>query len=320
MNPEIKVFSGKSVGDVSGTTKASMVLSAPIRSDIVRFTHTQINKNHRQAYGRFKYASLDTTSHSWGVGRALARVPRVSGGGTSRSGQGHGGNMCRGGRMFAPVRQMRRLYRKVNLPLKRYALTSAVAATAHPSFVAARGHKIEEVAQVPLVIDNSVEEIKKTSEAIAVLKNIGAYEDCLKVKDTKKTRAGHGKWRNRRFKERKGPMVVYNEDNGIAAAFRNVSGVDVCKVESLNLLDLAPGGHMGRFVIWTQAAFEKLDELYAHKVHRNIVTETELKNVLTKEAITAVVRGPVRNKKHFQIKRNGLTNRAFAKKLALANF
>lgn len=30
----------------------------------------------------------------------------------------------------------------------------------------------------------------------------------------------------------------------------------------MNLLRLAPGGHVGRFVIWTESAFRKLDELY----------------------------------------------------------
>ena len=33
------------------------------------------------------------------------------------------------------------------------------------------------------------------------------------------------------------------------------------KVDNLNLLKLAPGGHVGRFVIWTEAAFKKLGQL-----------------------------------------------------------
>ena len=31
---------------------------------------------------------------------------------------------------------------------------------------------------------------------------------------------------------------------------------------SLNLLQLAPGGHVGRFVIWTEAAFSALDSIF----------------------------------------------------------
>ena len=57
--------------------------------------------------------------------------------------------------------------------------------------------------------------------------------------------------RNRRYVQRRGPLVVYGEDNGIKKAFRNISGVEVADVTALNLLQLAPGGHLGRFVIFT---------------------------------------------------------------------
>ena len=57
---------------------------------------------------------------------------------------------------------------------------------------------------------------------------------------------------------RRGPLVVYNEDNGIVKAMRNIPGVETAKVERLNLLTLAPGGQFGRFVIWAGGAFKKL--------------------------------------------------------------
>lgn len=47
-----------------------------------------MNKNKRQAYAVTKTAGMQYSAESWGTGRAVARVPRVSGGGTSRSGQG----------------------------------------------------------------------------------------------------------------------------------------------------------------------------------------------------------------------------------------
>jgi hypothetical protein len=43
---------------------------------------------------------------------------------------------------------------------------------------------------------------------------------------------------------------------------RNLPGVEVSSVDSLNLLQLAPGGHLGRFVIFTQSAFDRLDKIY----------------------------------------------------------
>lgn len=80
-----------------------------------------------------------TSAESWGTGRAVARIPRVRGGGTHRSGQGAFGNMCRGGRMFAPTRVWRRWHRKVNVNQKRYAMVSAIAATGNPALVMSKG-------------------------------------------------------------------------------------------------------------------------------------------------------------------------------------
>lgn len=48
------------------------------------------------------------------LGRAVARIPRVSGGGTHRAGQGAFGNMCRSGRMFAPTKIWRKWHVKIN--------------------------------------------------------------------------------------------------------------------------------------------------------------------------------------------------------------
>ena len=62
---------------------------------------------------------MQTSAESWGTGRAVSRIPRVPGGGTHRAGQGAFGNMCRGGRMFAPTKTWRRWHRKVNVNEKR---------------------------------------------------------------------------------------------------------------------------------------------------------------------------------------------------------
>ena len=83
---------------------------------------------------------------------------------------------------------------------------------------------------------------------IALLKSLNAYADVVKVSNSPKLR--------------RGPLVVYNEDNGIVKAFRNLPGVELVNVRRLNLLQLAPGGHLGRFVIWTEVAFTLLDDVY----------------------------------------------------------
>ena len=84
----------------------------------------------------------------------------------------------------------------------------------------------------------------------------------FQVKNSRRFRAGKGKMRNRRRIQRRGPLIIYSKDNGISRAFRNIPGTTLINVERLNLLKIAPGGHVGRFCIWTESAFKKLDSLY----------------------------------------------------------
>ncbi|KAJ0534717.1 putative ribosomal protein L4/L1e [Helianthus annuus] len=249
--------------DATTTLPLPSVMKSSIRPDIVNFVHSNISKNSRQPYAVSRKAGHQTSAESWGTGRAVSRIPRVPGGGTHRAGQGAFGNMCRGGRMFAPTRIWRRWHRKINVNQKRYAVVSAIAASAVPSLVMARGHRIETVPELPLVVSDSAEGVEKTNAAIKVLKQIGAYSDAEKAKDSVGIRPGKGKMRNRRYINRKGPLIVYGTEGAkLVKAFRNIPGVEIANVERLNLLKLAPGGHLGRFVIWTKSAFEKLDSIY----------------------------------------------------------
>merc|ERR1719158_1028386 len=254
-------------GDKPTQLAMPAVFLAPIRPDVVHFVHSNMAKNMRQAYAVSKDAGHQTSAESWGTGRAVARIPRVPGGGTHRAGQGAFGNMCRGGRMFNPTKTWRKWHRKINVNQRRYAVCSALAASALPALVMARGHRVEEIPEVPLVVDAL--ECSKTSKAKEALEAVGAYDDVVKSKNSYAVRAGKGKMRNRRHVQRRGPLVVLTEEaikQGAGKAFRNLSGVEVASVERLNLLQLAPGGHLGRFCVWSKAAFERLDAIYGtHK-------------------------------------------------------
>ena len=238
------------------------VFLAPIRPDVVHFVHSRIALNKRQPYSVNKYAGKMPSAASWGTGRAVSRIPRIQGGGTHRAGQAAFGNMCRGGRMFSPTKPWRKWHRKVNLTQRRYAVASAIAASAVPALVMARGHRIMGTPEGPLVVSSSIENITKTSAAVALLKKFGAYADVEKTEASKTMRAGKGKMRNRRFVQRRGPLIIYAKDGGITRAFRNIPGVELADVNCLNLLQLAPGGHAGRFVIWTESAFAALDSVF----------------------------------------------------------
>ncbi|GAA5874425.1 hypothetical protein JCM8547_005396 [Rhodosporidiobolus lusitaniae] len=315
-------------GESTSTLPLPAVFTAPIRSDVVAQIHKSVAKNRRQPYSVASNAGEQTSAESWGTGRAVARIPRVGGGGTHRSGQAAFGNMCRGGRMFAPTKIWRKWHVKVNQNQRRFAVVSAVAATALPSLVLARGHRIEGVSEIPLVVASSVESIKKTKEAVAALQGLQAHADVAKVISSKKVRAGRGKSRNRKFRQRRGPLVVYNEDNGIVKAFRNVPGVETANVRSLNLLQLAPGGHLGRFVIWTEGAFAQLDEVFGtyekgsalksgYTLPISKITNPDVTRIIQSEEVQAVLRaaGPSTTKKGVAQKKNPLRNPAILARL-----
>jgi len=298
--PLITVYTEKN--EVSGTNvKLPAVFKAPIRPDIVNFVHTNMRKNSRQPYAVSKLAGHQTSAESWGTGRAVARIPRVRGGGTHRSGQAAFGNMCRGGRMFAPTKVWRKWHCRTNVNQKRYAMCSALAATAIPAIVMSKGHCIDRIPEVPLVVTDSIQDYKRTKEAVLFLKKFKAWADIKKVYKSKRIRAGKGKMRNRRYIQRLGPLIIFEKDNGITRAFRNIPGIKLMNVTKMNLLRLAPGGHVGRFCIWTESAFRRLDSLYgtwkkgsAEKKNYNLpmpmMTNSDLHRLLKSQEIRRSLR------------------------------
>ena len=309
----------------SGSQPLPAVFMAPVRPDVVHFVHSMMALNKRQAHCVSKYAGKTPSATSWGTGRAVSRIPRVSGGGTHRSGQGAFGNMCRGGRMFAPTKTWRKWHRKINVTQKRYAVASAVAASGVPALVMARGHRIDATPEGPLVVGSAVEQITKTSAAVALLKKLGAYADVEKTLASKTMRAGKGKMRGRRFVQRKGPLIVYKTDGGLTRAFRNIPGVELANVSALNLLQLAPGGHVGRFCIWTESAFSSLDSIFgtaekpsATKTHNGVpyrmptpmLSNSDLSRLINSDEVQSKVNAPKPGQAPKVLKINPLNNKA----------
>lgn len=296
-----------------------VIFKAPIRPDIVSEVSQLMRRNRRQAYAVSEAAGHQTSAESWGTGRAVARIPRVRGGGTHRSGQGAYGNMCRGGRMFAPTKTWRRWHRKINVNLKRYALVSALAASGVPALVQSRGHVIDGISELPLVVSNDIEKFQKTKQAVSFLRRSKVWADVQKVYKSQRLRAGRGKMRNRRRVQRRGPLIIYAKDEGLRKAFRNIPGVDTMNVSKLNLLKLAPGGHVGRLCVWTESAFAKLDAIYgtwkekskckkSYNLPTPIMANTDLARLLKSEEVRRVLK-PAKKVVHRHVRRlNPLTN------------
>merc|ERR1719263_2216778 len=152
----------------------------------------------------------------------------------------------------------------------------------------ARGHRVDEVPEIPLVLENGIESTLKTSAAKAI-------------------RAGKGKMRNRRYTLRRGPLVIYASNDGVEQAFRNLPGVELCDVSRLNLLQLVPGGHMGRFCVWSQAALEALDTIYGDdgkNIPASPMVNADLARIINSDEVQSVVNPAKRANKKYLRKKN----------------
>ena len=183
----------------------------------------------------------------------------------------------------------------------------------------ARGHKIDQVPEMPLVLADSLNSVATTKNARAILEACGAYDDVQKSADSRKVRAGAGKMRNRRYVQRRGPLVIYDVTEGLDKAFRNLPGVQLALVDNLNLLDLAPGGHMGRFCVWTKGAFEKLDSIFGtydetatfksgFNLPRAMMSNADLARIINSDEIQSIVKPAVGVSAVIPKKRNPLTH------------
>jgi len=252
-----KIFNldGKAVGKL----KVPKVFKTPLRPDVIKRAVIALQSHRFQPQGRNPLAGKRRSVESLGAGHGLARFPRLKAGG-QRATFAVG---TVGGRAAYPPVVGKKIVKKIPRKEMQLALRSALAATASKETVASRGHIAEDVKDFPLVVEDDIQDLKKTSEVETVFIKLGVWPDIYRVKESFKERAGKGKRRGRRTKHAVGPLLVIAENRSVAHAARNLPGVDVSTVNNLNAELLAPGTHPGRLTIWTKSAFEKLDETFS---------------------------------------------------------
>lgn len=231
------------------------VFETPVRHDVIKRAVISLQSKKFQPQGRDPMAGKRTTAESRGTGHGMARVPRLKG--SSRA--AFGVSIVGGHQAFPPTSE-KNIVKRLNKKENRLAIRSGIAATGVIELVENRGHKFD-LEQLPVVVDDKIENLSKTKEVQEFFKKIGIMSDVERA-DRKKIRAGRGKTRGRKYKEGKGPLIVVSEDKGIGRAARNLPGVDIVEVDYLNAELLAPGTHAGRLVIWSKSAFELLDEVW----------------------------------------------------------
>lgn len=244
------------------------VFKEPVREDLILRAMLAIQSKKRQPYGTDVLAGKRTAAHYHGVrrerytmmNREMARLPRL-----------HGKTVPHlyfrvrfvpqavKGRVAHPPKVEKVWEQKINKKERKKAIRSAIAATAIKELVLKRGHKLEEIKSLPIIVEDKLQEISRTKELVEFLKRIGLEKELERTKK-KKIRPGKGKARGRKYKIKTGPLFVITEDKGISKAVGNLSGCDVCRVENLSVEALAPGAP-GRLTIWTKSSIEKLSEI-----------------------------------------------------------
>jgi len=251
-----------SVYSLNGEKKAEMTLgrafSVIVRTDLIKRAFLAERSAMRQPYGPDPLAGKRTSAHYHGkrhyrytmMNREMARMKRIHG-------QGFLSYTARfvpqavKGRRAHPPKTGKKWEQKINKKERMIALLSALAATAQSDYLLSRNHKQAENA--PIVIEDSFSKLARTKEVIAVLEKLGLKGE---LAGKKKIRAGRGKSRGRKYRKRKGPLIIL-KDGSIPAP----PGTDVVLLKDLTVSDLAPGGDAGRLCVWTKSSIEEANKL-----------------------------------------------------------
>ncbi|MFH0861655.1 MAG: 50S ribosomal protein L4 [Candidatus Altiarchaeota archaeon] len=230
-------------GKVKGKVELPKAFSTPYRPDLIQRTVIAEQAAMRQPYSTDPEAGLRTSGDYFGsrqnrfrqtINKGNSRLPRL------KTGGGGLGRVIRlpqtkGGRRAHPPKG-KDYSRKINRKEWKLALFSAIAATASKELVEARSH-IFKGAELPIVVEDKFQGLKKTSEVVKALKAIGLGDEM----DSKK---------------KKKVLIVVAEDGGILKAAGGLDGVDVATLDDLDMGSLAPGTHAGRLTLWSESALK----------------------------------------------------------------
>jgi large subunit ribosomal protein L4e len=249
MKANIIDLSGNQVGQID----LPAIFEEEYRPDLIKRAVLSAQANRLQPYGPHFYAGMNTSARSWGPGHGVSRVPRII-----NARRAAGVPMAKGGRRSHAPQPNADKTEKINIKERKKAIRSAIAATTVPELVSARGHVFQR--ELPVVVQNDFESLSKTSDVKKFLVAAGLWNDVERAKNGKTIRAGKGKVRGRKYKNRKSLLIVVGKDQGAGKAARNLPGVDFIDADGLNAELLAPGTHAGRLTLWTEASIQRLKE------------------------------------------------------------
>lgn len=250
-------------GEMANRIELPEIFEEEIRPDLIKRAVLSAQSSRVQPKGTNSRAGMETTAETPPKGSGRTRVRRVKGRGYRAAGRGAWAPFTAGGRRAHPPKSEEKVKEDINRKEKDLAVRSAISATKEGNMVSSRGHVVNGVDNLPVVVEDKLEGIEKTREVKETLEKLGVWRDVERVKEGHSIRAGRGKTRSRRYRQKVGPLLIVGEDKGIVRGSRNIPGVDVVLVEEVNAELLAPGGKPARLTVWTESAIEKVNRRFS---------------------------------------------------------
>lgn len=228
-------------------------------------------------------AVRDKTTQRRTINTGRARLPRTKNRKYLLYGRVGRVSQAVGGRSPNAPKSWKIAFEKINKKEKKLALESAIAATKIKELVEKR-FIVEN--ELPIIVEEKFENIKKTREVIEIFNKIGVGKDLQNAKEKIRKRAGKGKTRGRTKKVKKSVLIITGSNSPILKASRNLPGVDAVTLKSLNVELLAPGAIAGRLVVWTKNAIKELNNKETKKDKNEIKKdEKETKKIIKKQNV-----------------------------------
>ena len=238
------------------------VFETKLNSNLIHKAYINLESHGFQKHATHPTAGQDVVADSNDppTGRGRASIARMKGGGGGRQGQAGEVAGTRGGRQAHRPYVNKVIYKKINKKENKLALCSAIAATKSKELIQMRGHKIEGITSFPIIVSDEIENISTTNKMISVLNNLKITQDVKRLEKRKK-RTGKVALRGRTSKIGKSAIFVVSNTEKISKACSGIPGIDVCSVNDLSVLNLAPGGSLIRLTIFSKNALKEISQI-----------------------------------------------------------
>ena len=255
-------------GIAESTMQLPQVFQTPFRPEVIHRAYVNLLSHKFQRQGRYPAAGEMVSAESRNTGLGIARLARIRGQGFSRAGQAAGVAGVRAGRVAHPPESWKVIRKKINNKERHLALSSAIAATARKDLIVGRGHLVEGISDFPIIASDSIESITKSRDLLKALLAFGLAKDLSRANTSKGTKKG-----NRVKNAGTSALIVVRKGSKTSRLANSIPGIDVKDIESLSVLDLAPGSKPIRLTVFSKGSLEYLEKTKKEKYDQVVESE-----------------------------------------------